>query len=118
MYYADLSGANLTAANLSGADLRGVDLTNANLLFADLSNVESGGILGEPQALPANWDLINGFLVNIDLDEDGCVNGSDLSELLSAWGTCNTCSSDFDQNGVIDGYDLGVMLKAWSCGSS
>ena len=42
-------GANLSGANLSGVDLTGADLTGANL-----NGVRSGGILGNPTALPTN----------------------------------------------------------------
>ena len=39
-------------------DLNGVDLSNAIL-----TGVQSGGITGTPSHLPANWQLIDGYLV-------------------------------------------------------
>jgi hypothetical protein len=50
-----------------------------------------------------------------DLDEDGFVDGSDLSMLLSHWGACtsNHCPGDLDDNGIVDGADLGIFLGHW-----
>jgi len=46
---------------------------------------------------------------------DGTVNGSDLSVLLSSWGTSGL--GDLDGSGAVDGLDLSVMLSAWGpCG--
>jgi YVTN family beta-propeller protein len=46
---------------------------------------------------------------------DGTVNGSDLSVLLSSWGTSGL--GDLDGNGTVNGLDLSVMLSAWGpCG--
>ena len=79
----DLAQRNLVAAKLragttmAGADLSGVTLgsagapmgnvgqhastsTGADLSGADLTGVTSGGIIGTPTALPANWSLIGG----------------------------------------------------------
>jgi hypothetical protein len=78
LYDANLSGANLTNFNLSGATLWNTDLSGANLTGANLTNtnfngvnlsgatltgVVSGGITGNPSALPAGWALVNGYLV-------------------------------------------------------
>jgi len=62
------SGANLSNANLTNADLTGVNLTGANLTNADFSgatlvNVSSGRITGIPNVLPADWMLVNGYLL-------------------------------------------------------
>ena len=43
---------------MSGADLSGADLSDA-----DLDGVSSGAITGTPSALPANWALIDGYLI-------------------------------------------------------
>jgi uncharacterized protein YjbI with pentapeptide repeats len=69
-------GANLRGANLSGADLTGADLTGANL-----TGVRSGGITGEPLALPANWGLTGGYLFGPEAD----LSGARLDG-LSIWG--------------------------------
>lgn len=47
-----------------------------------------------------------------DIDFDGEVGSSDLSQLLSDWGTTAT-ESDISQNGVVDAADLARLLQAW-----
>lgn len=74
---ANLKNANLTATELANADLANADLTNANLAQADLTGaslagtkltgVISGKITGSP-TLPANWSLINGYLLGPGAD--------------------------------------------------
>jgi hypothetical protein len=49
-----------------------------------------------------------------DLDGDNFVGGSDLGNLLGAWGVCGAvCPADFDGDGVVSGSDLGKMLGDW-----
>ena len=49
-----------------------------------------------------------------DLDGDNFVGGSDLGNLLGAWGACGAvCPADFDGDGVVSGSDLGKMLGDW-----
>lgn len=82
---ADLSGVNFSGANLTntnftdadlscvgdvsgqlcgtGANFSGANLTGANLTAANLKDVSSGGITGIPAALPADWTLVNGYLI-------------------------------------------------------
>ena len=52
-----------------------------------------------------------------DLNEDGTVDGFDLSQVLAQWGPCSgTCTADTDSNGTVDGLDLAVVLAGWgSC---
>lgn len=47
-----------------------------------------------------------------DLDGDGAVNGADLGELLSLWGTADP-DADLDDNGFVNGADLGILLSEW-----
>jgi len=47
-----------------------------------------------------------------DLNGDGVVDGADLGELLSAWGSSKS-SADLNGDGVVDGADLGELLSAW-----
>lgn len=82
---ATLAGAGLTGATLSGAVLNNADLTGANLAstaldgaFLDgttLTMVRSGGITGNPTALPANWilatSLTGGYLAGPGADFSG-----------------------------------------------
>ena len=48
-----------------------------------------------------------------DLDGNGSVNGTDLGNLLSAWGQCAGCAADIDGDGTVSGTDLGAMLGDW-----
>ncbi|MBL9147551.1 MAG: hypothetical protein JNM94_02550 [Phycisphaerae bacterium] len=47
-----------------------------------------------------------------DANDDRIVDGSDLSELLGAWGTSDDVG-DLDQDGTVNGSDLAAMLGAW-----
>lgn len=52
-----------------------------------------------------------------DLNDDGVVDGTDLTMLLAAWGACppkGDCIADLDENGQVDGADLVALLAAWS----
>jgi hypothetical protein len=48
-----------------------------------------------------------------DFDVSGSVDGSDLGQLLAAWGPCAECAFDLNGDGIVDGADLGEMLAAW-----
>ncbi len=48
-----------------------------------------------------------------DLNGDCIVDGSDLGELLSLWGT-DDANADLNGDGIVDGSDLGDMLSNWS----
>ncbi|MGD0394449.1 MAG: pentapeptide repeat-containing protein [Acidimicrobiales bacterium] len=58
-----LTGTKLTGAKLTGANLTGANLTGASLTSAALSGVISGGLVGTPSGLPANWSVVSGYLV-------------------------------------------------------
>jgi uncharacterized protein YjbI with pentapeptide repeats len=83
---AGLSGTDLTNADLTGADLQEVNLTGATLTGATLTGVSSGGIVGPPSTLPANWTLIDGYLAGPGADlqyanlTDQDLTGVDLSD--------------------------------------
>ena len=64
----NLSYSNLSYANFAYSVLDGVDFSNANLDHANLQNtsmrgVISGGIVGADLVLPADWKLVQGFLI-------------------------------------------------------
>lgn len=46
-----------------------------------------------------------------DLNCSGRIDGADLSELLSQWGSAG--SADFNGSGNVDGADLSVLLASW-----
>jgi hypothetical protein len=53
-----------------------------------------------------------------DLTGDGCIDGSDLSVFLSAWGSCTDCAADFNGDNLVDGSDFTLLLTNWGlCGS-
>lgn len=53
-----------------------------------------------------------------DVNDDGFVNGADLSVLLGGFGTCvmNGTSADFNADGTINGADLSVLLSNFGAG--
>jgi len=48
-----------------------------------------------------------------DLNQDGFVNGADLSILLSAWGTADPVA-DLNGDGTVNGADLSIQLSNWT----
>lgn len=69
--------------------------------------IEGGGGLGIGQVLVAVLPVI------ADLNGDGRVNGADLAELLSVWGT-DAPIGDLDQDGIVGSGDLGLILGHWT----
>ncbi|MSR44580.1 MAG: hypothetical protein EXS15_04375 [Phycisphaerales bacterium] len=47
-----------------------------------------------------------------DLNNDGLVNGSDLTILFAQWGT-DSAVADLDRDGIVAGSDLALVLGAW-----
>ena len=76
---ADLTDADLRGVNLTGANLTGANLEGANLATAILIGVQSGGITGTPSHLPADWQLINGYLINPTADLKFNLGGVNLT---------------------------------------
>ena len=63
----NLSGANLTDADftnasVTGGTLTGVTWTGAIFTGTTMFGVQSGGLIGTPQNLPANWTVTGGYL--------------------------------------------------------
>lgn len=49
-----------------------------------------------------------------DLNDDGRVDGADLSAVLSAWGPCSGgCDADLSGDGQVNGADIAIILSAW-----
>ena len=50
-----------------------------------------------------------------DLNGDGVVNGSDLSQILGFWGPCasDDCPADLNGDGDVNGADLSILLGSW-----
>ena len=73
-----------------------------------------GGDKGDKNGngIPDSCDLARG-----DLNLDGCIDGADLSFLLSLWGLPNPPIGDLNGDGVVNGADLATMLAEWDgCG--
>lgn len=52
-----------------------------------------------------------------DLNDDGIVDGADLTVLLSMWGECFGCVADFNGDNIVNGADLTTLLGYWGNGS-
>lgn len=48
-----------------------------------------------------------------DFNGDGRVDGADLGQMFSAWGTDDP-EYDLDGDGVVDGADIGLLMANWS----
>ncbi|MDA7514020.1 leucine-rich repeat protein [bacterium] len=111
---ANFSGANLSEANLSRAYLRDAILTDAyldetDLSSLDLSGVVSGGITGNPFALPDGFKLIKGYLLGPNANLSGAdLSGADLSGIdfsganLTGADLTGTILSDADEDGLTE----------------
>lgn len=78
--------ANLKDAQLSGANLFRTDLEGAQMSGANLNDVISGSLKGIP-ILPADWNLVSGYLVGPNADlKNAQFSGANLfdSDLLNA----------------------------------
>ena len=49
-----------------------------------------------------------------DINNDGLVNGADLSFVLQDWGWCGGCPGDVNEDGIVDGADLAIVLASWT----
>jgi len=54
-----------------------------------------------------------------DINQDGCVNVSDLLGVIAAWGSCPpapaACAADTDGNGQVNVADLLAVIATWGC---
>jgi hypothetical protein len=72
---------------------------------------------------PETGSEIRGFIATLpeqvdppcveDLDGDGAVGFTDLTQLLGAWGDCSGCPEDFDGDGAVGFTDLTQLLGKW-----
>lgn len=93
----------------------------AGFVFAYASAISSDGAWITGWGYSGSLANTQTWVVNItastcpaDLDGNGIVDGADLGELLSAWGTSE---ADLDGDGTTDGADLGSLLAEWgACG--
>ncbi|MBB47525.1 MAG: hypothetical protein CMJ33_03050 [Phycisphaerae bacterium] len=45
-----------------------------------------------------------------DFNEDGVIDGPDLTQLLASW---NSSENDLNDDGIVDGIDLAIVLAGW-----
>jgi uncharacterized protein YjbI with pentapeptide repeats/outer membrane protein assembly factor BamB len=84
----DLTLARLGRVDLSGASLSGDNLTGADLRRAILTGLRSGGIIGAPSYLPADWSTYYGYLLGPRADLAGAsMHGDYLYDLDLAGAT-------------------------------
>ena len=90
-------------------DLAGTGL--AEIRFVRISTASDAQSLPEIDAFS---DVApEATILDADFDDDGRIDGADLTRLLSNWGT-DSPEYDLVQDGVIDGADLTRLLSEWS----
>jgi len=102
-----------------------IDSGNTSDVPADTANVDGDASLTE--RVPLDAARLNRFFrdkvdrgayesefCKADINGDETVDGTDMSILLGAWGTCNSpCPSDLTSSNVVDGADLAILFGAW-----
>lgn len=70
--------------------------------------------------ISGSWQDLGGNTICLpcpgDLNDDGVVNGPDLTILLGSWGPCppfGKCMGDLDEDGDVGGPDLSILLGIW-----
>ena len=118
--YADLSGADLSNANVTDAEFVGTVLTGANLAGTAMTGVnftyvQSGGITGVPASLPADWQLLSGFLLGPGANlSNADLAGADLStaDLAAAnLSGANLTGADFGTASLLNATLAGANLS-------
>ena len=88
LFGVDLAGDDLSQLNIMDGSLaRQRNLTGTDLSDADLGQVQSGGVTGQPAALPTGWFALNGSLLGPTADAAGAdlaganLTGYDLQDI-------------------------------------
>jgi uncharacterized protein YjbI with pentapeptide repeats len=80
LFGVDLAGADLSQLNIMNGSLANTNLSGTDLSDADLGRVQSGGVTGQPAALPAGWFALDGNLLGPTADAAGAdLAGADLT---------------------------------------
>ena len=81
--------------------------------ITDFTSYEAIGFPGYHWAQNfTSWDGGGSGTCVGDINEDGIVDGADLTILLGAWGTADA-AADLNGDGLVDGADLTILLGAW-----
>ncbi|HAW95899.1 MAG: hypothetical protein CMJ33_08090 [Phycisphaerae bacterium] len=122
--YNSSSGTSFAAPHVSGlASLllsNDPDLTSTELREIIVGSARDISLVGfdsftgwgclDAQAALEQLDVAPSF----DLNQDGTINGADLTLLLNAWGACASCDADFNGDGTVGGADLTQLLSQWA----
>ena len=87
--------------------------TSATYRGQDAPFTNTSGVTFNAPFLAIDYTLISDLPCTGDLNDDGVVNGADLSILLSEWGKCPGCNGDLNDDGVVNGADLTILLGGW-----
>jgi len=80
LFGANLAGLDLEQLNISNGSLANTNLTGTDLAGANLANVQTGGIIGQPSALPTDWFTLKGYLLGPGANAAGAnLAGADLT---------------------------------------
>ena len=79
-------------------------------LTVDLLDEDLPGAASSQLTIDLGFEVSEGSGSPADLNNDGEVNGLDLTILLGAWGSSN---NDLTGDGVVSGPDLAQLLAAW-----
>jgi len=86
-----------------------LDLNGGRMFYGEIEDL--GGEIVNGEVVPASF-------CSEDLDGDGAVGFSDLTQLLAAWGPCAGCVEDMDVDDQVGFSDLTQLLAAWGpCGA-
>lgn len=109
----------LAVSSPSGAGLDCVSFASGGLNSTELTAIVGTPITGTVPgpSMELEFGPLPCLLVYValptmpgDLDGDGQVDGADLGELLTYWGTDG---ADLNGDGITDGADLGILLSNW-----
>ncbi len=107
-----LSYAELVVRYGGSAGGAGFDLASVGLAHAVAIRITNPAGFGPNVEIDA-VARVKAALPSPDLNGDGVVDGFDLGQVLSAFGS-NDATSDLDGNGIVDGSDLTAILAGWS----
>ncbi len=100
--------------SMNAANIRNVLMQSArDLAPTGFDNYTGAGVVNAAAAVAMAQSIYPGAA---DLNGDGFVDGIDLADFLSQWGTCASCSctGDFNDDCIVDGGDLSLILSSWS----
>jgi probable HAF family extracellular repeat protein len=96
--------------------------TSSQFSFTTASHADSGvydcivsGGCGTTRSVAASLSFCACISCAADFNQDGGVDGADVSDFFSAWEQ-GSCDADVDHNGGTDGDDVSTFFTAWENG--